>query len=115
MTICFDNYIEGAELLLKIILQREDLTVTEVKAQKAMKNLQGRDVWLDIYATDKNGDRYDIEVQRAKQGADPKRARYHSSMMDADMLKTNEDFRELRENYVIFITETDVLGFNRQI
>ena len=115
MTICFDNYIEGAELLLKIILQREDLTVTEVKAQKAMKNLQGRDVWLDIYATDKNGDRYDIEVQRAKQGADPKRARYHSSMVDADMLKQNEDFRELRENYVIFITETDVLGFNRQI
>ena len=28
MTICFDNYIEGAELLLKIILDRDDLTVT---------------------------------------------------------------------------------------
>ena len=115
MTICFDNYIEGAELLLKIILDREDLTVTEVKAQKAMKNLQGRDVWLDIYATDKKGDKYDIEVQRAKPGADPKRARYHSSMMDADMLKPQEEFTELRENYVIFITEKDVLGMNKPI
>ena len=115
MTICFDNYIEGAELLLKIILDREDLNVTEVKAQKTMKNLQGRDVWLDIYATDKNGDKYDIEVQRAKPGADPKRARYHSSMMDADMLKPQEEFTELRENYVIFITENDVLKLNEPI
>ena len=115
MTICFDNYIEGAELLLKIILDRDDLTVTEVRSQKAMKNLQGRDVWLDIYATDRNGDRYDIEVQRAKHGADPKRARYHSSMIDADMLKPGEDFSELRENYVIFITEKDVLNLNEPI
>ena len=112
MTICFDNYIEGAELLLKIILDRDDLTVTEVRSQKAMKNLQGRDVWLDIYATDTNGDRYDIEVQRADKGANPKRARYHSSMVDSDMLGPNEDFTKLRENYVIFITENDVPGMN---
>ena len=29
MTICFDGYIEGAELLLKIILDRDDLKVSE--------------------------------------------------------------------------------------
>ena len=109
MTICFNDYIEGAELLLKIILGRDDLKVTEVKTQKALKNLTGRDVWLDIYATDINGDKYDIEVQRADSGAHQKRARYHSSMIDADMLKPGEDFTDLRENYVIFITESDVL------
>ena len=38
MTICFDNYIEGAELLLKIILDRDDLKVSEVKTQKELKN-----------------------------------------------------------------------------
>ena len=42
MTACFDNYIEGAQLILNIILNRNDLTVTEVRAQKVMKNLQGR-------------------------------------------------------------------------
>ena len=52
MTACFDNYIEGAQLILNIILDRNDLTVTEVRAQKIMKNLQGRDVWLDIFASD---------------------------------------------------------------
>ncbi|MBR5967786.1 MAG: PD-(D/E)XK nuclease family transposase [Lachnospiraceae bacterium] len=115
MTICFDNYIEGAELLLKIILDRDDLKVSEVKAQKVLKNLQGRDLRLDIYATDAAGKKYDIEIQRADKGAHQKRARYHSSLIDSDMLKTGEDFTELRENYVIFITENDVIGFNRPI
>lgn len=110
MTVCFDNYIDGAQLLLNIILDRTDLTVTEVRAQKVMKNLQGRDVWLDIYAQDAHGVRYNVEVQRADKGANRKRARYHSSMMDADMLKPGEDYSELGESYVIFITENDVIG-----
>ena len=66
MTICFDNYIEGAELLLKIILDRDDLKVSEVKTQKELKNIQGRSVRLDIHATDKQGNKYDIEIQRAR-------------------------------------------------
>ncbi|MBR4948766.1 MAG: PD-(D/E)XK nuclease family transposase [Clostridiales bacterium] len=115
MSICFDGYIEGAELLLKIILDREDLKVSEVKTQKALKNLQGRDIWLDIYATDNEGNKYDIEIQRADKGAHRKRARYHSSLIDANMLKAAKDFSDIRENYVIFITENDVLGMNEPI
>ena len=115
MTICFDGYIEGAELLLKIILDRDDLKVSEVKAQKVLKNIQGRDLRLDIYATDKAGKKYDIEIQRADKGAHKKRARYHSSLVDSDMLKAGEEFTDLRENYVIFITENDVLGMNKPI
>ena len=115
MSVCFDNYIEGAQLLLKIILERDDLTVSEVRTQKPMKSLQGRDIWLDIYATDDKGVKYDIEIQRADKGAHSRRARYHSSMLDSDMLKAGEDFTELRESYVIFITENDVIGMNKPI
>lgn len=115
MTVFFDNYIEGAELLLKIILNRNDLKVSEVRTQKQMKNLQGRDVWLDIYASDLDGVKYDVEIQRADSGAHKKRARYHSSMVDADMLKPSDLFANLRENYVIFITENDVLGLDEPI
>lgn len=53
-----------------------------------MKNLIGRDIWLDIDAIDDLGTEYDIEVQRADKGADRKRARYHSSILDAHMLKS---------------------------
>ena len=110
MTICFDNYIEGAELLLKIILDRDDLKVSEVKTQKELKNIQGRSVRLDIHATDKQGNKYDIEIQRADKGANKERARYHSALLDSSMLNPNDDFTGLRENYVIFITENDVIG-----
>jgi len=35
---------------------------------------------------------------------------YHSSMLDAHSLRLKEDFSALRDNYVIFITENDVIG-----
>ena len=40
----------------------------------------------------------------------PKCLRYHSSMLDAHSLRPKEDFSALRDNYVIFITENDVIG-----
>ena len=51
-----------------------------------------------------------IEIQREKKGAAPRRARYHSSIMDANALPEGADYEKLPESYVIFITETDVLG-----
>ena len=115
MSIFFDGYKEGAQLLLNVFLNRNDIEVSDVRTQKEMKNLEGRSVWLDIYATDGTGNKHDIEIQRDNRGANPKRARYHSSMVDADMLKEGEDFTDLRENYVIFITENDVIGMDEPI
>ena len=112
MNVCFDENIEGTEFILRIILNNPDLSVQSVKTQKVMKNLLGRDVWLDIDATDADGNELDIEIQRSDKGADRKRARYHSSILDAHLLKPNEDFKNLPETYVIFITEHDVIGGN---
>lgn len=58
-------------------------------------------------ALDGDGKIYDIEVQRADKGAEPHRARYHSSMMDIENLDAGQDFSELPDTYVIFITELD--------
>lgn len=115
MNACFDNNIEATELILRIILNKPDLTVKSVKTQKVMKNLLGRDVWLDIDATDSNNNELDIEIQRADKGADRKRARYHSSILDSHLLQPNDDFSDLPETYVIFITENDVIGKNQPI
>ena len=114
MTICFDNYIEGAELLLKVILDRDDLKVSEVRTQKELKNIGGRSVWLDIYATDRQGNKYNIEVQRSDKGANPKRARYHSAMLDSNMLDPGEDFSALREtiNHVDRVIREGNVQFN---
>ncbi|MCM1299120.1 MAG: PD-(D/E)XK nuclease family transposase [[Eubacterium] siraeum] len=100
---------ECMELVLNIILNRNDLKVMECKSQYTVQNLVGRSVRLDVMATDSEGKLYDIEVQRSDLGADPKRARYNSSLIDASCLKKGEDICNLPESYVIFITENDVL------
>ena len=60
-----------AELLLRVILNRDDLTVVRVVSQFELKNLQGRSARLDIYAVDEHGKQYDVEVQRSDDGASP--------------------------------------------
>lgn len=97
-----------AELLLKIILQKE-LTVREVTSQYSIKNLQGRSVRLDIFAVDKDNKYYNIEVQNESSEAVPKRARYNSSLIDANITNIGGKYDELPESYVIFITRHDVL------
>ena len=74
-----------------------------------MKNLQGRSVRLDILAVDESGRVYNIEIQRSDQGATVKRARYNSSLLDANITEPGDDYNGLNETYVIFITENDVL------
>ena len=112
MTIVFDRNNTATELLLNIILQRNDLQVTEVAAQREYKNpmVGGRSIMLDIEAVDADGKVYDIEVQRASVGADVHRARFHSSMIDMKMLKEKQQFKEIHDSYVIFIVERDVMG-----
>ena len=117
MTLVFDRNIEATELLLNIILQRDDLKVLEVVAQREYKNPMpsGRSITIDIYAVDGNDKVYDIEVQRASEGADVHRARFHSSMIDTKMLKAGQEFKEIHDSYVIFITANDVIGAGRSL
>ena len=109
MSKVFENDIDLTQFLLNIIMQRKDLTVTESKGQVQIKNLWGRSVKLDVKAKDKEGKLYNIEVQRANEGASPERARYYSAILDANTLVTKEEFKDLPEIYIIFITEKDVL------
>ena len=108
MELVFDGNIEAAELIVHVILGRNDLKIISAKTQVTLKGLM-REVKLDIFAEDTEGRKYDIEFQRANKGAESKRARMNASMIDANSLDKGGDFRELPEVYVIFITEHDVL------
>ena len=110
MSKCLENAPECIEFILQIILGKKDLKVVKSQTEYPIKSLQGRGVRFDVFARDSEGKEYDIEIQRAKDGAEPKRARYNSALMDANALKSGEDFDKLRDTYVIFITENDVMG-----
>ena len=104
----FKDNIPLAELVLRIIVGKPDLTLVKCETQADLKRVTGaRSVCLDAYATDNTGKKYDIEIQRADNGADPHRARYHSSALDVENLDEKQEYRELPDSYVIFITEND--------
>ena len=109
MSKVFDQNIEATQLVLNIILQRTDLKVISVQAQREFKTVLGHSVRFDVFAEDTNGKPYDIEIQRSDVGATPQRARYNHSVLDTYLLQKSEKYSNMTEAYVIFITENDVL------
>lgn len=103
------------EFILQTILQKPDLKVKTQSIQSDLKNLQGRSLILDCLCSDTKGTVYNIEVQNDSHGASPKRARYHSALIDMHILKKGKTFETLPESYVIFICAKDILKENKQI
>ena len=110
MTVVFSGDKKATELLIKILLDRNDLTVTKSMTQVQKHNLFGRSVKLDIVAEDNFKTEYNIEIQRVSKGAGARRFRYHQSMLDSHTLKKNKDFEALPNLYIIFILEHDLFG-----
>lgn len=110
MSMVFDGNIEATGLLLKIVLKRDDIIIISVVGQREFQSpvVGGRNIRLDILAKDNTGKLYNIEVQRKPEGAHIRRARFNSSMMDSRMLKEGQEFSELRDSYMVFITQTDI-------
>lgn len=75
---------------------RDDIKVQEVHTQYSIKNLHGRSVRLDIFATDSSDRKYNFEIQRSDKGAGVKRARYNSSIIDANIL---DALRKMRKEW----------------
>ena len=105
-----DGKIEAVEFILQVVLERDDLKVIETKAQVEYKSATKRSIRLDIKAVDRENERFNLEIQRAEEGSGSKRARFHGSMIDRDLLEKGMDFDDLPESYVIFITEDDKYG-----
>ena len=106
---------ECLEYVLQVIMEKQDLYVIDQVIQKDYKNLQGRSAVMDCVARDSTGKQFDVEIQQDNEGASPKRARYHSGLMDMNTLNPGQDFEKLPESYVIFITRDDILGYGLPI
>ena len=116
MRCIFKDNIPLVELVLRIITGKSDLIITDCQTQKDMKRLGGaRSICLDAYGTDTSGKKYVMEVQRSDRGAEPHRARYHSSVMDVENLDVGQKFSELPDTYTIFIIEKDFYGMGEPV
>ena len=115
MTVVFSGDKKVTELLIRILLNRNDLRVTKSMTQEQKHNLFGHSVTLDIVAEDIFKTEYNIEIQRADKGAVARRIRYHQAMIDSHTLKKQEDFDKLPNLYIIFILEHDMFEMGEPV
>ena len=96
-------------------MNKKDLQVIDQILQMDYKNLQGRSAVLDCVAKDETDRQFNVEIQGENDGASPKRARYHSGLLDMNTLNPGDPFDKLPETYIIFITRNDTLKNNLPI
>ena len=101
--------------ILSTILQDPGLVVESVIVQNSKKNLYGRSVRLDALCVLGDGRRVNIEVQRSDHDDHLKRARYNASAITVHDSQTGEDFSEIPEVYIVYISEFDFLSEGRTI
>jgi len=92
------------ELLLHIRIEK----LQAVQAEKTgMEGMDSKSVRFDVYTLDDKRV-FDIEIQTSAKKNLPKRARYYQSIMDILNLSHGEDYRNLKESYVIFLCLEDI-------
>ena len=94
--------------------EREEIVV--VGTQVSMKsNFHAKGVRLDVYAKDKKGNAYDIEMQTTKMRELPLRSRYYHSEMDSYQIAAGEKYGNLKHSIVIFVCNFDLFAKKRSV
>lgn len=101
--------------LLRTILKDDKLIVNDVIVQSSKRNLYGRSVRLDALCTLGNGEKCNIEVQRSDSDDHLKRVRFNAASITVKESQVNEKFQDVREVYVVYISEFDIFGKGKTI
>lgn len=115
MNAVFGDNLELTSDLLKVILENDRIDVKSSKAQYSIKNVEGHSAVLDIFAQDEFGRNFNVEIQRLDSGAVPQRARYYVGLIDSKFFPSGEKYGDIKDTYVVFITEHDILGYGLPI
>lgn len=110
--------------MISIILSRE-IREVRIVPQKAYfgADTDKHGIRLDVYAEEaREGDVdtvYDIEPDKSSKGemrlALPRRTRFYHAKIDADSLASGEDYAQLKNVTVIFISPYDPFGLKRMV
>lgn len=106
---------EVDEEILRTILEDPDLIVVDSIVQSSERNLFGRSVRLDALCELGDGTLCNIEVQRSDNDNHLKRARYNASAITFKKSNPGEKFDDVREVYIVFISEFDVFHEGKTI
>lgn len=100
---------ENCRILLERILDMEIKQVEVITEMTMQYHPDYHGIRLDVYAKDEQGSHFNVEMQVRKTPVE-KRSRYYHSFLDMFLLRTNTDFDQLPDSYVIFICDYDPFG-----
>lgn len=107
---------EYCKELLQRILQINIVEIGIVEPQKTIKTaIIGKEIRIDIYAKDNQGNVYDIEMQSTEETDLHLRTRYYHSEMDSYQIRAGQKYKNLKNSVVIFICTFDPFKDNRSI
>ena len=94
------------ELISTVLVQK--VIIEEVIPQNSIKNLQGRSVILDALCRLEDGNRCNIEVQKANDDDHERRVRYNASCVTANITDPGTKFEKVPNVIAIFISKFDM-------
>ena len=103
------------EEILRVILEDDKITVVEVIPQDSIQNLRGRSVILDAYCKLGNGSYCNVEVQRSDSDDHFRRVRYHAACIIANVVDPGEQFEQVDDLVVVYISEFDPFDEGRTV
>ena len=103
------------EEILRVILEDDKITVVEVIPQDSIQNLRGRSVILDAYCKLGNGSYCNVEVQRSDSDDHFRRVRYHAACITANVVNPGEQFEQVDDLVVVYISEFDPFNEGRTV
>ena len=99
------------------LMRRPVMTIRYLEEEKTIEpRYDGKGIRIDVYVGN-DDEVFDLEMQMWNQGLTNqiKRSRYYQSMLDADMIKSGENYTKLKKSYVVFICPFDIFGEGRHI
>ena len=107
---------EVCEEILRVIMEDDQLVVVQVIPQSDVKNLQGRSVRLDALCVLGDGSSVNAEVQKDNSNLDHfRRVRYNASCITANLTGKGDEFSDVPNVAVIYISEKDLFQKGRVI
>ena len=101
--------------ILRTILEDPGLIVEKVIPQERLRNLYGRSVRLDALCYLGDGTKVNIEVQRSDNDNHLKRVRFNEASITVIASNSGDDFEDLPNVIVVYISEFDFLGGGKTI
>lgn len=106
---------EVCQEILRVILEDDTLIVKQVITQCSERNLYGRSVRIDALCTLGNGAKCNIEVQRSNKDDHIRRGRFNASSITVRESNAGDNFKDVIELYIIYISEFDFLKGGKTI